>query len=119
MSENRISNQEAIDLVSKLFTERIDVCASFFSPSGALTILRGKVDSITKLRGIVVSVDRPPSPTGWVSVLTFERNFVCSYGDKREFKGPGTEQFVERFGDSLLSFFFPDSGEVFCLTFTL
>jgi hypothetical protein len=119
MSKNEISPAEAMDLVSTLFTERTLVCASLFAPSGFKMILKGRVDSVSRLNGLVVSIERPPSPSGWISVPLHERDFVCSYGDKREFAGPGAEDFMKQFGDTLLSFSFPGSNEHLFLTFNL
>lgn len=121
MDKNTISSKEALELVSKLLAEKISVQASLFSPSGLRTRVKGFVDSLSELNGIVVSTESPVSPNegAWISVPVSNRDAVCSYADKREFPDADKERFAENFGDTMLIVDFLDSKERFALTFTL
>jgi hypothetical protein len=119
MGRNAVSSKEALDLLAKLLAEETPVCASLFASSGLRARLRGFVNSITELNGVVVSSEAPPSiGTNWLSVPLSGREAVCLYGDKREFGDAGAT-FAQEYGDTMLSFRFADSSDLLVLTFNL
>jgi hypothetical protein len=121
MDTNSIPSKDALDLVQKLFSEKVLVQASLFGPSRLGVRVKGFIVSVTELNGIVVSTERPfaVNEGAWICVPLAGRNAVCSYGDKREYPEAEREQFSEQFGDAILIFNVIDSNERFALTFTL
>ena len=59
-------------------------------------MLKGRVDSVSKLNGVVVSIESPPSPTGWVAMPWIAGILLVHPGDKRDFKGPGRRNLLKR-----------------------
>ena len=117
---SQISLREAVDLIEKLFAERLPLCAFFESPIGVRASVSGFLDSATRNVGLVVSVARPPSEgPGWINV-PFLSDTECefSYGEKRELPEE-IRRLSEEHGESCLVIRFLESGELFALFFTL
>src|SRR6266478_4305199 len=84
MNPNMISLEDARSLLMKLLDERIPVIAFFVTSTGDKVALSGKVDSVSQLGGLIVSVARPPTVvTGYLTVPIQNRACECSYGDVR------------------------------------
>jgi hypothetical protein len=120
MNPNMISLDDARSLLTKLLEERIPVIAFFVTSTGDKVALSGKVDSISQLSGLVVSVARPPTAaTGYLAVPINNRACECSYGDVRLLPAEEREKFKDSFGESVLTIRFLDTEDTLGLFFTL
>ena len=120
MNSNMISSDDARSLLTKLLEERIPVVAFFVGTSGEKVGLSGKVDSVSQLSGLVVSVSRPPTTaTGYLVIPVHEWDCDCSYGDVRLLPAEERERFKGSFGESVLTIRFSDTKSILALFFTL
>jgi hypothetical protein len=121
MNRNVLSSTEASELIRKLISDKVSVQATLFTSSGLKIRIKGFVDGMTDVAGLVVATESPASRSkgAWISVPVRNRTAVCLYADKRDFPEAEREQFAEEFGDTLLFFDFVDCQEKLALTFTL
>ena len=116
---SQVSQAEAVDMLSKLLSERTPVQAFFFSSTGTRISLFGFVDSFTRDSGVVVSVSGPPIDLAraYVNFLPFDNECEFWYGEQREL--PPDSRPLERRGESCLLFKLPHSSEQVGLFFTV
>jgi hypothetical protein len=117
---SQISEPEAVDLLSKLQAERTPLCALFVSPSGSHARIPGFVDSVTRDKGLIISVSGSPIDVlrGYVDFFPFDRDCEFWYGEQRELP-EGLRSFVVTQEESVLLFRMPKSGERLGLFFTI
>lgn len=117
---NNISLPDAVDLLQKLFSERIPIFAFSISPTGTKVKLSGFLDSMTVENGLVVSVGTPAGQgPACIAVPTNQRICDFTYGEVREIPLEIRQHFSKEYGSSTLIMKFRDSGEYFVLLFTL
>ena len=117
---NNISLPDAVDLLQKLFSERVTVFAFSISPTGTKVKLSGFLDSMTVENGLVVFVGTPAGQgRAWIAVPTDKRTCDFTYGEVREIPLEMRQHFSEEYGSSALIMKFRDSGEYLVLLFTL
>jgi hypothetical protein len=119
MDKNIVSANDAGDLLTKLLDENVPLRAFLQTTGGLVVSMRGFVSSITVKAGLTISEKRPfVSGLRYFSVPIFDRDFICRYGDKREFPEAEREKFIVEYGDAAMVFSFAD-GDFLALFFTL
>jgi hypothetical protein len=117
---SQISLPEAVDLLSKLLSERVPLIVFFRSRTLAEARIAGFVDSLTRDSGLVISASGPPIEVerGYIRVRPLEAGCVFWYGEKRELPVQ-FQDLADVYGESVLSMTFPEANEVIVLFFTL
>jgi hypothetical protein len=117
----QISLAEAELLLDKLLSERTPVRCIFKSSSGFDALTQGFVDSKTPGKGVVVSTSGPPIDVekGFVRFRPFNDRSLAWYGEKRELPEEDRADVSESFGESALTFTFPEFNERLHIFFTI
>jgi hypothetical protein len=117
MSNTPIQYNDGILLTKKLLAESIPVVARLASLDGSETGLRGFVDSITFLNGLVGSAVKGSPSTSSHFKVPLPGNPIASecqffYGDKREIEETKREELAERYGDAVLTIMLPSGSRL-------
>jgi hypothetical protein len=120
MDRNIISSEAANDLLGKLIEERIPLHALLTMPSGSQAKVFGFLTESSVKGGFKIVASVPALPeTGFINVPLGNVHSEVSFGDEREASSETREILVPKFGNSVLTIRFLESGEFFVLTFNL